>query len=279
MRLAINKVSWTLGIGSMVLVSVLGTAAAASADEIGSQCVAVLKDGAAASAVSRVPQVGHDARTKATFYFTLARDGGIRLTLQAGEIEAEKTVYPDGRFRLQVKAGEDRVAMAAAPGEVQVERRGRQARINLDTATDDDWLQVRVLLAGSKAVRLFRLLASNLDLATLEGPAGPSILLSDAVVGFLDGDVGAIARLAGQMRAAHGARIRTVSVRGEDYLKCFRDYEAAVNQAQLEFNACSIRYPYFDPRQYGCLLVWTLQVESAWFQFLACSAIPMKMDG
>jgi hypothetical protein len=280
MRLAITRGACLLGTCGLLMISsaFITPAEGASPGETGTQCVAVFKASSALPAEGRSLQVGHDARTNATFFFSLAKNSGVRMTVKAGDLEAEKTVYPDGRFRIAVRAGDDRFAVVFSPAGIDVERQSRRRHIDLDAVTDDDWLRVKVLVAGSRGLRLFRTLANTLDPATLETPAGTAILLSDAVLGLLDGDVGAVGRLGRQMRVAYQARIRPVAL-GQEFLQCYRKYEAAVDMALMEYGECTARYWSFDPRQYLCDMEWLLKAESAWFQFLSCSAIPMKTDG
>jgi hypothetical protein len=243
------------------------------------QCVATVRPATTASFGKALSQRVHtDARTNAAFFFSLTADGAVRMTVKAAQLEVDKTVYPDGRYRVVLQAGDDRVSVAAAPGTVEVVRRNQGSRrVEVGRAADDDWLQVKVLLAGSKAVRLFRTLSYNLDPETLETPAGRAVLASDGAFGVLDGDVGAIGRLVRQMRAAQKTKIRPAALR-QVFLDCFRKYADAVNVAMQEWVDCFNSFYPWDPRQYLCDFEWLLKAESAWFQFIACSAIPLKIE-
>jgi hypothetical protein len=224
-------------------------------------------------------QVHHDEQTGATFFFSLTRDGAMRMTSKAGDLDVEKTVFSDGRSQVVLQAGNDRVIVTIAVGVVDVQRGSRRLHVDVAHVTDDDWLGVKTLLAGSRALRLFRSLAYSLEPATLRAPAGTAMASSDAILGFLDGDVAAVERLGQRMRAARQARIRTVAF-GEDSEKdCYAEYEALVVKAADDYGSCRHTFYWWDlPSQAACVGVWTLQAESAWFQFLSCSAVPLRVE-
>jgi hypothetical protein len=276
MRPAIEKAAWLVGVGALLMIGspFAGSAQAASGDRV-PQCVGVFKTSAVTAPAVRSVQMHHDAQANATFFFSVARDGAVRMTMKAGDLDVEKTVYADGRFRLVLQAGNDRMSVVLGPGLLEVQRGNRRVRLDVGQTSDDDWLRVKTLLAGSRALRLLRTLAFNLEPATLRTPAGTAVMSSDAVLGFLEGDVAAVARLGQQMRAARQARIRTVAFEEEEK-DCYKKYEALVVEAADEYDACRHSFYWWDPRQEACIFVWTLQAESAWFQFLGCSAVPLK---
>ncbi len=278
MTRAIRKVASSLGVCALMTTAAPLTAVAAPASFSGPQCVGVSAP-TAPSRGSGAAQVSHDAQAGATFFFSRAFDGGVRIQLQTDVLQMEKTVYPDGHFEMQMQAGDDRVAVAFGIGGLDVVRGNRTTHVDIGQAADEDWLQVRLLLAGSKALRLFRMLAFSLDPATLKKPGGASVQTSDALLGFLDGDLGAVARLGERMRAARSARIRQVSlVEDEGANPCYDKYVAMVVAAADDYSACRKTFSWYNPWQAACVAAWTLQAESAWFQFLACSAIPIKTE-
>jgi hypothetical protein len=203
----------------------------------------------------------------------------VRIVLKAGDLQMNKTVFADGRFQIELASGNDRLSVALGPWSLDVERRNRQIHLDTAQAVDEDWLRVKTLLAGSKALRLFRTLAYSLDAATLRHPGGAAVQASDAILGYIDGDVGAVWRLGEQMRVARAARVRKASLdENGGPNECYEKYEAAVVAAANEYDACRKSFNWYSPWQAACVTVWTLQAESAWFQFLACSAIPIKTE-
>jgi hypothetical protein len=49
-----------------------------------------------------------------------------------------------------------------------------------------------------------------------------------------------------------------------------------VLQASYQLESCIASFAVYNPLRQVCAAVWILQIESAWFQFLSCSAIPLK---
>lgn len=282
MRPAIKKGVVSLGVCALVMIGYPLTGVAAAGPvraPVTRQCVGVADAPSARTPIASTVQVTHDGLAGATFFFSRAADGAARMTLKANDLEVEKTVYQDGRFQIQLQAGEDRLSVAVGTSGIDVARGNRSIHVDIGQATDEDWLQVKVLLAGSRALRLFRILAYSLDAATLTKPAGASVQASDAILGYLDGDVAAVGRLGEHMRAARIARIRKVSFNeDEGPNQCYEKYEAAVVFAANDYGACRRTFVWYSPWQAACVTVWTLQAESAWFQFLACSAIPLKLE-
>jgi hypothetical protein len=280
MRPAIKRGIGLLTCGLLMMSVGIATAQTAPVGAVVPQCVAMVKTSATAPDAKAVaPQVHHDARTNTTFFYSLTSDGGVRITASAGDLEVDKVVYPDGRSRIVLGADNDRVSLTIGVGEVNVERRGAgRMQVDVPRATEAEWLQVKVLLAGSKALRRFRALASSLDAPTLKTPSGAAVVLSDAVLGHLDGDVGAVGRLMQQMRAAVQARIRPVrvAVPEED---CWHTYEQQTVHALDDYESCRKMFWFFDPRQEGCLFVWGIQAEAAWVQLISCSGLHLAVGG
>ncbi len=282
MRLAIHWPSRPLaGVAVLLLSMAVSATAAASGGEV-RQCSAVLKAGSGVSSPgARVPQVGHDARTNSTFALSLTREGAVRVTVKSGDLEVEKLVHADGHFRLTARGAGDSLSLEVEPDSVAVVRHGREVRLDPRRAMDDDWQQVTEMLAGSKAMRLLRNLAVNVESATLESPGGQAIIVGDAALGVLSGDVGAVSRVAGQMRAAHQRRLRLsrVSVAPQaDFLVCYTKYADAVTEAADQYGSCRAETWWFDFYGYLCSFEWLLKAESIWFQFLGCSAFPIRLE-
>jgi hypothetical protein len=232
------------------------------------------------AAMAASPQVRIDPATRAAFVYGASRDGGLRVTTTIGELDVRKTVYADGRVEIVLEAGRDRLAVSMAPYSVDVERRGRRAHVDVGRDEEEDWLNVKEVLAGSRALRLFRGLTAALDPATLETVAGAAMLSGDALLGYLDGDVGAIPRLAEHFIKQRKAKLKPASFEDEfvGEKRCYDIYEEETARAAREYNECRRAFNWYSGWQAACAFRWTLQVESAWFQFLACSAIPLRVD-
>jgi hypothetical protein len=215
-----------------------------------------------------------DHRGAGTFSVGFTPDGAGLVVGSAGELEYRKQVFQDGRFAIWLKARKEIVRIEGNPGVVRVVRGNRSAAIDLAAGGEDDFDKVRTLLAGSKAVRLFRLLAATFDPSTEETPAATAMLVSDALIGWLDGDVGAAGRLGRRMAERHGKLMRRIGL--QDDVSCYREWESEVVYAWDDYEACQDAFEWWNPLREGCSLRWIMWVESAWFSFLTCSAIPMR---
>jgi len=279
MRPAIKRGIGLLTCGLLMMSVGTATAQMAPGGAMVPQCVAMLKTSATAPVAKAVaPQVHHDARTNTTFFYSLTSDGGVRITASAGDLEVDKVVYPDGRSRIVLGADNDRVSLTIGVGVVDIERRGAgRMQVDVPRAAEAEWLQAKVLLAGSKALRRFRALASSLDAPTLKTPGGAAVVLSDAVLGHLDGDVGAVGRLLQQMRTAVQARIRPVHFEAPE-VDCWHDYETQTLHAMDDYDSCLAMFRWYDPKRAACLFVWTLQAEAAWAELIACSGLHLAVQ-
>jgi hypothetical protein len=206
-----------------------------------------------------------------TVTVSTAQDDGLVVSATAGELSFRKTVYPDGRFQAQIEQGRDRVALAGSEGRLTVTYGSRSLTLSADQDAQQSG-RVRELLVSSPALRLFRRLTAELEAS---GDTSPEILglrLTGALVGEIDGDDGAVRRLSRELMTKFGGHTRKVRVRAS----CYDSYQALVLQASYQLEQCLGQFGLFNPMRQLCPFVWTLQVESAWFSFLGCSAVPLK---
>ncbi len=225
----------------------------------------------ARSAIPRAVQVHVDPRTQATFFTRFTDDGMAVLDTSVGELAVQKIVGRDGRVQIVARAADETVSLTLAPGTVDLLRGDRSYHLEFGSASDADFLAVKTLLAGSRAVWLFRILAAGLDPATLKTPAGIGTLLTDAVLGLLDGDVAAVDRLGQYFEKARKGRLRRAMVEG-----CYETYEAEVVRAWGSYVDCKMDFAMWNPLRQACTARWMLWAESAWFSFLSCSAMPIR---
>ncbi|MFB3853667.1 MAG: hypothetical protein ACE148_07565 [Vicinamibacterales bacterium] len=200
-------------------------------------------------------------------------DGRRELALRAGALELRKKVAPNGATALRLESPEDSLDITISAEAVTVGR-GRGSAV-LSSASPDEasMLEVQRVLAGSLALRQLRALAADLESVTDSGPEVAAIALSDAVLGFLAGDAGAPARLASRMKSRREARMRQVLLRQQG---CYPKWEQEVLYAWAEYQACLDDFEWWNPLKEACTIRYLLWVESAWFQFLGCSALPFN---
>ena len=144
-----------------------------------------------------------------------------------------------------------------------------------NTAVTDAALgRVRGLFASSAAVRGFRALDAAVEEEDeLTSPERLAVRLTGALVAQLDGDEGAVGRLARQLRAKVTGPTRKVRTATPD---CWAMTSAAPIRAANDLERCDRYFSIWDPRRQACSFVWTLQVEGAWFGYLSCSSVPLK---
>jgi len=201
----------------------------------------------------------------------LTAEGTAVLRGHAGDLEFRKEVWPDGRLRLDLVVGAEKVTLVAAQGVIDVVCNDRSAHLTLSTAREGDLLRVAALLAGSSVVRKFRLLAAGLQGNPGRTPEEVGTLLIDALVGLLGGDAGAVDRLGQRFKARRpDVRLASLSV------SCYEKWEAEVIQAWNDYEACFNEIPPWNPMRLGCGARYLLWAESAWFSFLSCSALPIS---
>ena len=209
-------------------------------------------------------------RGEATLTTGLSVEGTGVLRGRVGDFEFRKEVWPDGRFRLELVSGAEKVTLVAARGVIDVIRNDRSVRLTPSTAGEDDLLRVAALLAGSGAVRKFRLLAAGLQTSPGRTPEEVGTLLTDALVGLLGGDAGVVDRL-GQRFKPRRPDVRLAAFS----LGCYEKWEAEVIQAWNDYEACFNEISPWNPMRLACGARYLLWAESAWFSFLSCSALPI----
>jgi hypothetical protein len=215
-----------------------------------------------------IKQVSGRAELGLTVGVSTASDGAMLLSATAGDLSFRKVVYADGRFQAQIEQGRDRIAFAGSEGRMVVTYGSRSLTLSADQ-DDQQPARVRALIVSSPALRQFRRLAAQLE-AT--GDVTPEILglrVTGAVVSEVDGDEGAVRRLSRELRAKFSANVKMVRLPSS----CYDTYQALVVQSAAQLEQCMGQFGVWNPMRQVCAGVWTLQVESAWFSFLSCSAI------
>ena len=209
-----------------------------------------------------------------TAAISAAADGALLVNAQAGALTIEKRVYSDGRFEVRLGHGRsDRVVITgdATGVGVATSRDAVRLRPEGDGEIEAKMRRARGWLAASVAVERFRQLVDGLDREDVRTAEAVSLRATGALVAELSGDPGAARRLGRAL-----ARSNEYRAVGQLSNTCWTTYSKQVLQASYELESCSAAYYAYNPLRAGCAFIWTLQVESAWFQFLGCSAFPLK---
>jgi hypothetical protein len=220
------------------------------------------------SSSAKGPHVEHDPRTNALFTASLTPDGGAELVAETPDVIMRKTVFPDGRVAIEVAKGKETLTVTATGEAIAVALGKKTIRLHLRTATERDLAQARALLAGSRALRAFRAFGAALESGDEEkdSMSMTSTLVSGALLNFLDGDPGALARVSKRVEKKHLKQLRQAS----RAIGCYPEYEQEVYSAWTDLMSCYEAVSIFLHR--GCEYRWFLWIESAWFSFIRCSA-------
>jgi hypothetical protein len=222
--------------------------------------------------VQDVPELGLSAGV------AMEADGGLAVTATAGDLTVRKQVYADGRFVVHVATrGEDRLLISGAPNGLTIAY-GAGAAVELSADRDAEYegnaRRVREWLAQSDAVQRFRHINEVLEQQDALSPEALSLRVTGALVAELLGDPGAARRLSRSLGSRLANRLR--KAQSGITPSCWDTYQRLVVQAANALQSCINSFAVYNPMRQVCAFVWTLQVESAWFQFLGCSAFPIK---
>lgn len=225
--------------------------------------------------VQALPELGLSAGV------TMETDGALAVSATAGDLTVTKRVYADGRFVVRLAKGEgDRVLLRGGAGGLTVSY-GTESAVELRADGDAEYpgkaRRVRGWLARSEAVLHFRQINDVLEQQELASPEALSLRVTGALLAELLGDPGASQRLSRAIVSKLALRLRKAQSGGSGYtMSCWDRYASLVNQAANQLQSCYASFAVYNPMRQICSFVWTLQVESAWFQFLSCSSFPLK---
>lgn len=216
-------------------------------------------------------QVTRNDRADVTFEIRPASAGSIEVRGRRGDLFMKKTVQPTGDSVLELADGHETVTVAVSAQGTRVTRNGTTALLGRAAPDDAAETRVRRLLAESSAVVRFRAaVAALLEANDVTAPA-VAMLIADATVGMLTGDVGAPRRTAEHLARRGRSRVRQAGMA----LDCYTVMEQRMVEAYDDFGSCWYSTAYNSFYQSLCSWRWTLQVESYWFSFISCTGFNM----
>jgi hypothetical protein len=226
----------------------------------------------------------HDNLSNADYTASIDANGNAVFTVKAGDFLLEKAVDSSGNFTLRLAQGKDIVSIVSNSAGYLVSHGKRTARFDPRVAGQTEARDaVRAVLLGSPAVRSFRRLSVILENRAEgedESPVMLSALVDGAIVQMLDGDPGAVPRIAKRVVRTQRARLQAVKFRSQDTLKdCVGMYERALleawNQAVQCMEWASGVFWYFEDWAQGfCYWEWIARSQQYIYQFLSCLAWP-----
>jgi hypothetical protein len=218
------------------------------------------------------------------YTLTPIMEGVVHFSGEAPHLQFQKTSFKDGHFDLQIQSDGDSVYLAVNALRIEATRGKRTVTIGTNGASSEELANARALLAGSRAVKQYRRLASALEASRSTSQAAYAVLIGAAVVDTLEGDIEASARIARRLSSIRGSGFGVPSqLRGIRWQDCWSQYEQGTASAMDDYVGCLGRaahspwwfqYEYFE----GCTIAWAIRAEGYWFNWMACSALPPTMS-
>jgi hypothetical protein len=212
-------------------------------------------------------QVKRNDRADVTFELRPSADGGVTLGARGHGLTITKTVQSNGDFVLDIETARDRVVIAASGSGATVTRGDSVLTLSRSDSSDAPLVAVRKALAGSDAIVRYRALAAALMQNDDRSHEALALIIADAAVGLLTGDVGAPGRVARLLGERARGRVRPVGMA----VDCFTVMETRMVDAWYDYGLCFESTAYNSFYQSLCSWRWTIQVESYWFNFLSCT--------
>ena len=198
--------------------------------------------------------------------------GGLRISAKADGIDVQKTVFASGEYSVSLRSGKDVVTVLGNGARVKVSRGRRTVGFDLNRPETDTYDRASILLAGSPALRAFRVARSRMSPEARQSPEGVAMEIIDVVLSVAQGDPSAPDRF----RPAEPAPLGLMA--GDGDRSCFREWRAEVQSAWDEYEGCYREFRWWSGGREACAFMWTIQVESAWFRMWGCTAFPFPAN-
>ena len=219
------------------------------------------------ASVRPVAQVHRNEKANLTISSMATVDGGVQIEGRGAELSFRKKVRPNGTVSLTLEAQHDRVQIELGGSTVAITRGGTTVTVGDPQSFEADLGRVQKMLGDSRAVRLSRIAAAAVQNSEDDSPESAGVIMSDAIVGALTGDVSAPDRAARHLSRHVRAGVRKAASGGF----CYRDYENEVWTGYLDMEACLVSVGEFSPMRYACTFRYLVWAESSWFRFLGCT--------
>jgi hypothetical protein len=215
-----------------------------------------------------------DAESGAQLTLRRRADGALQASLTWLDLDVAKASQANGDFHVRMAARQDLLVLARTGNRLRITRNGQTAVLALDRADEDGLDLAQAVLAGSRAARAFRGVFRHLAEESRASAPGASLVNLDTWLGVLQGEASAVDRRAPANRVEGGKAMRA-SCGTEP--TCYSEYEAEVIKAWDDYVQCIYDVRWYPGLQEVCAFTWLLRVESAWFRFIGCSSIPLKV--
>jgi hypothetical protein len=190
----------------------------------------------------------------------------IAVNVVSAEVCMRKTVDRDGRTRLELDRGTDRVVVSADGLTLTVSRGDDTVTLNLPSALEEELTRLRSALVASSAMRAFRALANAVDETESDTAERLAVRLSGRLLAQFDGDHGAVRRLSRELHDRYAPHLK----RGRRQVPLDWDaYQTAIVGACTELQLAVSGLSYWSPLRHARALEWMAQVEAAWYTYVA----------
>jgi hypothetical protein len=266
-------------LGAIALMVLGGTLAASECLAATGAAGAPPKSGAA---VWQQAHTEYDRVLDASFAATVDAGGNAVTTMETGDLVLEKTVSPAGAATLQITRAKDVVSVTVGQRGYTVTRGKRSASFDPGFPRQDDVDAVRAVLVGSKAVRGFREFTGILE-ARADGEDCDlelAALVDGAMVAMLDGDPGAVERIARRVTAKRRNGLRQAQYRPVQFEDCVLNYELSLLYSYDLYWTClqtaeATAWYFWYFAKSMCDWEFLIRSQQYVFQFVTCTAIPM----
>jgi hypothetical protein len=196
--------------------------------------------------------------------------GALRLSAEADGIDVQQTVYANGEFSVSLRSGKDIVTLDGNRVRIKVSRGGRTVAYSLNRPQTPAYDRTSILLAGSPAMRAFRLARSRMSPETRQSPEGVAMEIIDLLLSVAQGDPSAPDRFRPAEPAPDGAKV------AENFGSCYTDWRDEVQIAWNEYESCYNDFNWWSGGREACAFLWIIQVEAAWSRLWGCTAFPFN---
>jgi hypothetical protein len=215
-----------------------------------------------------------DAASGAGLKLSMRAGGALQASLTWLDLDVSKVSQANGDFHVRIAARQDLLVLVRTGTRLRVTRNGQTAILELGRADEEGLDLAQTVLAGSHAVRVFRGVYRHLADDSRGSAPGVSLDILDALLGVLQGETGVADRRVPPGRDT-GWRMSRIACGTEP--SCYSEYEAEVIKAWDDYVQCIDDVRWYPGLQEVCAFTWLLRVESAWFRFIGCSSIPLKV--
>lgn len=262
---------WVLVAAGVVVGAGMGASDSFAAVQPAAACRVDVRAPAAKGPVGARAVQGPGAKTAGLgFAATRTGEGRVQVEGRLGDLSFRKSVDHVGRVAVDLEAARDTLHLEMDERGISLTRDRETVRLLPGSSSEAEFDAARRMLGGSQAAGLLRAAAARVMEMDDDAADSVAVLMVDAVVGMLSGDVGAPGRLAKHLPRHALERTRRAAV---VLSNCYTTWEQNTLIASYEWEDCALSFSIWDPIRHVCAFRWALQVESYWFSFLTCSGL------